>query len=69
MNEKSVYKLFLTACNAYKAWWDCGRDFKYHADKFDAWDKAIEDYYKAEKVSRQFAIDKVRASLGMSDAR
>jgi len=69
MNEKSVYELFLIACNAYKAWWDCGRDFKDHADKFDVWEKAIEDYFKAAQVRRQFAIDQVRESLGMSRAR
>ena len=46
MNEKSVYELLLIACNAYKAWWDCGRDFKDHADKFDAWEKALESIIK-----------------------
>jgi hypothetical protein len=62
-------ELFLTACNAYEAWWSCGRDFRDHANKFLVWDDAINAYAASAGVSRDTAINLVRSSLGMSDAR
>ena len=62
-------ELFLIACNAYKAWWGCGRDFRLHADKFAVWDDAINAYAVSVNVSRDATINLVRSSLGMSDAR
>ena len=60
--------LFVTATNAYKAWWDCGRDFVKHEHLFVAWDKAIQAYAASVKVSRDEAINQVRAGLGMQNA-
>jgi hypothetical protein len=61
-------ELFIAATNAYKDWWSCGRDFTQHEHLFIAWDKAIEAYYKSANVTRDDAINQVRAGLGMSNA-
>jgi hypothetical protein len=63
-----IEELFLIAVNAYKDWWACGRDFKLHTDKFEAWDKAIIDFASAAQVGRYDAIIQIRAVLGMSNA-
>jgi hypothetical protein len=60
-------ELFLDAVNTYKDWWMCGRDFNLHADKFEAWDMAIETYSFTAMISRSEAINQVRAALGMSN--
>lgn len=60
-------ELFLDAVNTYKDWWMCGRDFNLHADKFEAWDMAINTYSFAAIISRDEAINQVRSSLGMSN--
>lgn len=60
-------QLFLDAVNTYKDWWMCGRDFNLHADKFEAWDMAINTYSFAAIISRDEAINQVRSSLGMSN--
>jgi hypothetical protein len=58
---------FLMAVNAYKDWWACGRDFNLHADKFQAWDEAINAFALAAETERNDAINQVRAVLGMSN--
>ena len=60
--------LFVTATNAYKAWWDCGRDFVKHEHLFVAWDKAIQAYAASINVPRDTAINIVREGLGMQNA-
>jgi hypothetical protein len=60
-------ELFLDAVNTYKDWWMCGRDFNLHADKFEAWDMAINTYSFTAMISRDEAINQVRAVLGMSN--
>lgn len=60
-------ELFDVAVNAYKDWWMCGRDFANHTEIFEAWDDAINAYATASKVSRDHAINQVRAVLGMSN--
>jgi hypothetical protein len=35
---------FLNATQAYRAWLDCGKDLVNHADLFDAYDKAVDDF-------------------------
>jgi hypothetical protein len=62
-----IAELFVEATNAYKDWWMCGRDFNLHADKFEAWDIAINTYAFAAGISRGTAVDQVRAVLGMSN--
>ena len=62
-----IEELFLIAVNTYKDWWMCGRDFNLHADKFEAWDKAITDFASAAETDRSDAINQVRAVLGMSN--
>jgi len=62
-----VEELFLIAVNAYKDWWMCGRDFSLHANKFEAWDESINAYASANQISRDEAINQVRAALGMSN--
>jgi hypothetical protein len=60
-------ELFLDAVHTYKEWWACGRDFNLHTDKFEAWDMAINTYSFAAMISRDEAINQVRAALGMSN--
>lgn len=60
-------QLFLTAANSYKDWWMCGRDFNLHADKFQAWDKAILDFATEAGIDRNDAIIQVRTFLGMGN--
>jgi hypothetical protein len=62
-----IEELFLIAVNTYKDWWACGRDFNLHADKFEAWDKAILDFASAANVDRNYAIVQVRTVLGMAN--
>jgi len=62
-----ISELFIEATNAYKDWWACGRDFNLHADKFEAWDMAINTYSFTAMISRAEAVNQVRAVLGMSN--
>jgi hypothetical protein len=64
-----VEEMFLVAVNTYKDWWECGRDFNLHADKFEAWNQAVIDFASAAGVDRGEAIIQVRTVLGMSNTR
>lgn len=59
--------LFYDAVNAYKAWWDCGRNHATHQRIFDVWLSAVEAYRSEAGISRNLAVDKVREILGMSN--
>jgi len=44
MNDFGQVEAFLNATQAYRAWLDCGKDLVDHADLFDVYDKAMDEF-------------------------
>jgi len=44
MSEIENVEAFVNACGAYRTWLDCGKDLVNHADLFEAYDKAVDDF-------------------------
>lgn len=62
-----IVEAFLKAFNAYKAWVECGKDFMYHTDLFEAWDQAVQEYASLKNVSRNNAALEIFYQLDLEN--
>jgi hypothetical protein len=65
MQNLTGEELFLKAINAYKAWCDCGKDFKDNWQLFEIWDQAVMDYADAVFIRRNQAVSHIVQAMGV----
>jgi len=57
--------LFLLAVTAYRAWCECGKDFKENWQLFEDWDAAVEAYADSAMLRRNQAVSHVVQAMGV----
>ena len=65
MQSFTIEELFLEAVTAYRAWCECGKDFKENWQLFEDWDAAVVAYADSAMLRRNQAVSHVVQAMGV----